>query len=108
MNSYFHSNLSSFIKGLPTFTMVNLFNFTQNLMKHRVNWTHIGVMFILISKDSDEFTTFPFFLYFQNGHNVQALSPLKLMMSIISKKLIIFLFFFEFQSYVSSFCIVSL
>jgi hypothetical protein len=70
MNSLLYSNLFSIIKRLPTFTMVNLFNFTQNLMKHRVNLTHIGVMFVLISKDFDEFTTFLFSLLFQDGHDV--------------------------------------
>jgi hypothetical protein len=107
MNSLLYNNLSLFIKGLPTFTMVNLFNFTQNLMKHKVNWTHISVVFVLISKDSEEFTTFFFPLLFQDGPNVQALSPLRLMTSVILNFFIIF-FFFEFQSYVSYFCIVFL
>jgi hypothetical protein len=30
MNSFVHTNRSSFIKGLATFVMVNLFKFTQN------------------------------------------------------------------------------
>jgi hypothetical protein len=70
MNSLVHNNLSSFTKGFPTFTMVSLFNFTQNLMKHKVNWTHIDVMFILISKDFDEFAIFVFSLLFQDGPKV--------------------------------------
>jgi hypothetical protein len=53
---------------------------------------HIGVVFVLIFKDFDEFTTFLFSLLFQDGHDVQALSPLRLMTSIISNFFIIFLF----------------
>jgi hypothetical protein len=100
MNSLLRSNLSSFIKGLSTLTMVNLFNFIQNLMKHRMNWMHIDAVFIIISKDFDEFTIFLFSLLFQDGHDVQTLSPLKFMTFVISNSFIIFLFFFEFQGYV--------
>jgi hypothetical protein len=46
MNSFIHNNLSLFTKGLPTFTMVNLFDFIQNLVKHKVNldtyWCSVG------------------------------------------------------------------
>jgi hypothetical protein len=108
MNSLVWNNLSSFTKGFLTFTMISLFNFTQNVMKHKVNWTHIGVMFVLISKDYDESATFVFSLLFQNGPKVQTLSLLKLMTIIISNSFIIFLFFLEFQSYVSFFWIASL
>jgi len=34
MNSHVDNNWSLFIKGLAIFTMVNLFNLTQNVMKH--------------------------------------------------------------------------
>jgi len=37
VNSVVCSNYTLFTKRLPTFTMVNLFNFTQNLIKHQVN-----------------------------------------------------------------------
>ncbi len=37
MNSLVRSNSFASTKGLPTFTMIHLFNFTQNLMKHKVN-----------------------------------------------------------------------
>jgi hypothetical protein len=39
-------------------------------MKHKVNWTHIDVMFILISKDFDESVIFIFSLLFQDGPKV--------------------------------------
>jgi hypothetical protein len=37
VNSHVHSNLSLFTKGLAIFTMVNLSNYIQNLMKHKMN-----------------------------------------------------------------------
>jgi len=37
MNSLIHDNWSSFTNGLVIFTMIDLFNFTQNLVKHIVN-----------------------------------------------------------------------
>jgi hypothetical protein len=37
MNSFIYSYWSLFIKGLATFTMVNVLNFIQNIMKHIVN-----------------------------------------------------------------------
>jgi hypothetical protein len=37
MNSPICSNQSSFIKKLATFTMINLSNYIQNLVKHIVN-----------------------------------------------------------------------
>jgi hypothetical protein len=54
-------------------------------------------MFVIISKDSNEFTTFLFSLLFQDGHDVQALSPLRLMTSTISNSFIIFHFFLNFK-----------
>ncbi len=44
MNSLVRSNSFPFTKGLPTFTMINLFNFIQNLMKHKMNLNNIGVV----------------------------------------------------------------
>jgi len=37
MNSLVDNNSSPFVKGLATFIMENLFKFTQNLMKYKVN-----------------------------------------------------------------------
>jgi hypothetical protein len=37
MNPHVHNNWSMFIKGLTIFSVVNLSNYTQNLMKHIVN-----------------------------------------------------------------------
>ncbi len=60
MNSFVCSNLSLFIKGLSTFTIINLYNFIQNLVKQKMNlenlliqwnkewtWTHIGVVVVV-------------------------------------------------------------
>jgi hypothetical protein len=48
MNSFIYSYWSLFIKGLATFTMVNVFNFIKNLMKHIVNldafWPHVYIL----------------------------------------------------------------
>jgi hypothetical protein len=46
MNSLVDNNLSIFIKGLITFTMVNFYKFIQNIMKHKMNLTHNNAMFI--------------------------------------------------------------
>ncbi len=46
MNSLVDNNLSIFIKGLITFTMVNFYKFIQNVMKHKMNLTHNNAMFI--------------------------------------------------------------
>jgi hypothetical protein len=58
LNSPIRNNSSLLIKRLPTFNILNLFNFIQNLIKNRVNldaywckamapwgarWMHIGV-----------------------------------------------------------------
>ncbi len=37
MNLLIRSNWPLFTKGLLTFAMVNLFKFTQNLMKYKMN-----------------------------------------------------------------------
>jgi hypothetical protein len=48
MNSHVCSNLSLFTKGLATFTMVNLSNYIQNLVKHEMNldayWSGVGCL----------------------------------------------------------------
>jgi len=48
VNSHICSNKSPFIKGLIIFTMINLFNFTQNLVKHIMNLDTCSVMKSLI------------------------------------------------------------